>query len=50
MPVAAKIAAGIAAAMIITSLALPGRSTQEASLLKGFTQLSTGTINSAEGR
>jgi hypothetical protein len=45
-----KIAAGIAVAMVITALALPGRSSQEAAVLKGFQGLSTGTIKAAEGQ
>jgi hypothetical protein len=50
MPVAQKIAGGIAIAMIATALFLPGRSPQEAAVLKGATSLSQGTISAAEGR
>jgi hypothetical protein len=50
MPVAQKIAGGIAIAIVLTALFLPGRSTQEAAVLKGATGLTTGAINSAEGR
>jgi len=50
MSVAQKIAGGVAIAMIITALALPGRSTQESAVLKGVTGLASGTIKSAEGR
>lgn len=45
-----KIAGGVAIAMVITALALPGRSPQETAVLKGVTSLSTGTIGAAEGR
>lgn len=50
MPVAQKIAAGIAIAMVATALFLPGRSPQEAAVLTGVTNLSKGTIAEAEGR
>lgn len=50
MTVAQKIGGGIALAMIITALALPGRSSQETAVLQGFTNLSKGTISAAEGQ
>jgi hypothetical protein len=50
MTVAQKIAGGVAVAMIITAIALPGRSKQEGTVLTGLTNLSKGTIQSAEGR
>jgi hypothetical protein len=45
-----KIAGGVALAMVITALALPGRSAQETAVLNGFTNLSKGTISAAEGK
>jgi hypothetical protein len=45
-----KIAGGVAIAMIVTALALPGRSSQETAVLSGLTNLSKGTISSAEGQ
>lgn len=50
MTVAQKIAGGIAIAMIITAVVLPGRSAQESATLKGLTGLAQGSIASAEGR
>lgn len=50
MTPAQKIAGGIALAMVLTALFLPGRSPQEAAVLKGATSLSQGTIAAAEGR
>lgn len=47
---AQMVAGGIAAAMIITAVALPGRSTQENTVLTGLTNLSKGTISTAEGQ
>jgi hypothetical protein len=45
-----KIAAGVAIAMVATALFLPGRSTQEAAVFTGLTNLSKGTIAESEGR
>jgi hypothetical protein len=50
MTVAQKIAGGVALAMVLTALLLPGRSTQESAVLQGVTNLSKGTIATAEGR
>lgn len=50
MTVAQKIAGGIAVAMMITAVVLPGRSPQEGTVLTGLTNLSKGTIQAAEGR
>lgn len=50
MTFAQKIAGGIAVAMVITAIALPGRSTQESAVLSGLTSLSQGTIHAAEGQ
>lgn len=50
MSVAQKIAGGVAVAMVLTAMFLPGRSSQERAVLGGLTSLSKGTINSAEGR
>lgn len=50
MTVAQKIGAGVAIAMIITALALPGRSSQESAVLNGTTNLLKGTISAAEGQ
>jgi hypothetical protein len=50
MTVAQKLAAGVAIAMVATALFLPGRSTQEAAVFTGLTNLSKGTIAEAEGR
>jgi hypothetical protein len=50
MTFANKIAAGVAVAMIVTALFLPGRSTQETAVLSGLTSLSKGTISAAEGQ
>lgn len=47
---AKKLAVAVAVAMVITALALPGRSTQETAVLKGLTSLSSGTIKAAEGQ
>jgi hypothetical protein len=41
---------GVAIAMVITSLVLPGRSKQEATVLQALTSLATGSIATAEGR
>jgi hypothetical protein len=49
MSVAQKIAGFVGIAMVITSLTLKGRSTQEAAVLSGFQKLATGTISAAEG-
>lgn len=46
----AKIATGVAVAMVATALFLPGRSSQESAVLNGFTNLSKGTISASEGR
>lgn len=45
-----KFAGFVGIAMVVTALALPGRSSQETAVLNGFTKLSTGTIKAAEGR
>lgn len=45
-----KFAAAAGVAMIITALALPGRSTQETAVLKGLTGLSQGSIHAVEGQ
>jgi hypothetical protein len=50
MTVAQKIAGGVALAMVLTAVLLPGRSAQETSVLNGLTSLSKGTISAAEGR
>lgn len=50
MTVAQKIAGGIAVAMVLTALFLPGRSPQETAVLGGLTRLSTGSIRAAEGQ
>lgn len=50
MTVAQKIAGGVALAMVLTAVFLPGRSTQETAVLKGLTSLSQGTIKAAEGQ
>lgn len=50
MTTAQKIAGFIGITMVLTTLLLPGRSSQESALLTGATNLAKGTINSAEGR
>ena len=45
-----KIAGGVALAMVLSALFLPGRSSQEAAVLTGITNLSKGTIQASEGR
>jgi hypothetical protein len=50
MTTAQKLAGFVGIAMVVTALALPGRSTQETAVLKGLTSLSTGTIHAAEGQ
>jgi hypothetical protein len=50
MTTAQKLAGAVGIAMVVTALALPGRSTQETAVLKGLTSLSTGTIHAAEGQ
>jgi hypothetical protein len=50
MTFAQKIAGGVALAMVLTAVFLPGRSTQETAVLKGLTSLSSGTISAAEGQ
>lgn len=45
-----KIAGGIALAMVITAIVLPGRSTQETAVLGGLTNLGQGVIAESEGR
>ena len=50
MTTAQKIAGFIGIAMVITAVALPGRSTQETAVLNGLTNLSKGTISAAEGK
>jgi hypothetical protein len=45
-----KLAGAVGIAMVITALALPGRSSQETAVLNGLTGLSKGTISAAEGR
>lgn len=50
MTVAQKIAGGIAVAMVLTALFLPGRSAQENAVFTGATNLAKGSIQAAEGR
>lgn len=50
MTVAQKIAGGVALAMVLTAVLLPGRSKQETAVLEGSTKLFKGTIAAAEGR
>jgi len=45
-----KFAGFVGIAMVVTALALPGRSSQETAVLNGLTSLSKGTISAAEGR
>jgi len=45
-----KFAGFVGIAMVITALALPGRSSQETAVLNGLTKLSQGTIKAAEGQ
>ena len=45
-----KLAGFIGIAMVVTAVALPGRSTQETAVLNGLTGLSKGTIYAAEGK
>lgn len=50
MTTAQKFAGFVGIAMVVTALALPGRSSQETAVLNGLTNLSKGTISAAEGR
>ena len=50
MSTAQKFAGFVGIAMVVTALALPGRSSQETAVLTGLTNLSKGTISAAEGR
>jgi hypothetical protein len=50
MTVAQKIAGGVAVAMVLTAVFLPGRSPQESAVFNGLTNLSKGSIQAAEGR
>lgn len=50
MTVLQKGAVFVGIAMVATALFLPGRSPQESAVFNGLTNLTKGTISSAEGR